>query len=55
VSRYIPATQRQVQVLLFVVYDRDNGKIKRGGVYMEIPVLLRQLGAAPAEPEVAKR
>ena len=51
----IPATRRKVRVPLCVVYDLEEGKIKRGRVYLEVPVLLRQLGAAPAEREVAKR
>lgn len=51
----IPATRRKVRVPLCVVYDLEEGKIKRGRVYMEIPVLLKQLGADAAEPEVAKR
>jgi len=51
----IPATRRKVRVPLCVVYDLEEGKIKRGRVYMEIPVLLKQLGADAAEREVAKR
>jgi hypothetical protein len=42
-------------VPLCVVYDLEDGRIKRGRVYLEMPVLLRQLGAASAEREVAKR
>jgi steroid delta-isomerase-like uncharacterized protein len=49
----IPATRRSVRVPLCVVYDLEDGRIKRGRVYLEMPVLLRQLGAAPAEREVA--
>jgi len=44
----IPATGRQVRVPLCVVYDLKDGKITRGRVYLEVPVLMRQLGAAPA-------
>jgi len=51
----IPATGRNVRVPLCVVYDLEEGKIKRGRVYLEVPVLLRQLGAAPADREVAQR
>jgi len=40
----IPATGKQVRVPLCVVYDLENNQIKRGRVYMEIPVLLKQLG-----------
>jgi steroid delta-isomerase-like uncharacterized protein len=51
----IPATRRKVRVPLCVVYDLEDGRIKRGRVYLEMPVLLRQLGGAPMEPEVAQR
>jgi steroid delta-isomerase-like uncharacterized protein len=44
----IPATGRQVRVPLCVVYDLRDGKIVRGRVYLEVPVLLRQIGAAKA-------
>lgn len=40
----IPATGKQVRVPLCVVYDLENDMIKRGRVYMEMPVLFRQLG-----------
>jgi len=51
----IPATGRSVRVPLCVVYDVEAGKIKRGRIYLETPVLLRQIGAAPAEREAARR
>jgi steroid delta-isomerase-like uncharacterized protein len=51
----IPATRRKVRVPLCVVYDLEDGKIKKGRIYLEMPVLLRQLGSAPAEREVAQR
>ncbi len=51
----IPATHRKVRVPLCVVYDLEGGKIKRGRVYLEMPVLLRQLGADSPPREVAKR
>ncbi len=44
----VPATGRQVRVPLCVVYDLRDGKIVRGRVYLEIPVLLRQIGAGKA-------
>jgi steroid delta-isomerase-like uncharacterized protein len=44
----IPATGRGVRVPLCVVYDLEEGLIKRARVYLEVPVLLRQLGAEPA-------
>ena len=44
----IPATGREVRVPLCVVYDLKDGRITRGRVYLEVPVMLRQLGAGPA-------
>ena len=41
----IEATRRQVRVPLCVVYDLQEGKIVRGRVYLEIPVMMQQLGA----------
>lgn len=41
----VPATGREVRVPLCVVYDLQDGKVVRGRVYMEVPVLMRQLGA----------
>ena len=40
----IPATGKDVCVPLAVVYDIENGKIKRGRIYFETPMLLKQLG-----------
>jgi steroid delta-isomerase-like uncharacterized protein len=40
----ISATNKQVRVPLCVVYDLERDQIKRGRVYFEMPVLLRQLG-----------
>ena len=48
----IPATGRQVRVPLCVVYDLEEGRIKRARVYIEMPVLMRQLGGA-GEPVAA--
>ena len=45
----IPASGRAVRVPLCVVYDLEGDRIKRARVYLEMPVLMRQLGAAPAE------
>jgi len=42
----IPATGRSVRVPLCVVYDLESDKIKRARVYIELPVLMRQLGKA---------
>jgi hypothetical protein len=30
------------------VYDLEDGQIIRGRVYLELPVLMRQLGSNPA-------
>jgi steroid delta-isomerase-like uncharacterized protein len=47
----IPATGRSVRVPLCVVYDLENDRIKRARVYLELPVLMRQLGESPAAAE----
>jgi predicted ester cyclase len=49
----IPATGRQVRVPLCVVYDLEDGVIKRARVYIEIPVMMRQLGRAGEAVEAA--
>ncbi len=41
----IPATNKYVRVPICVVYDLEDDQIKRGRVYFEMPVLLRQLGS----------
>lgn len=41
----IPATNKHVRVPLCVVFDLEDDLIKRGRVYFEMPVLLRQLGS----------
>ena len=43
----IPATRKRVRVPLCVVYDFENDRIRRGRVYLEMPVLFQQLGATP--------
>jgi steroid delta-isomerase-like uncharacterized protein len=43
----VEATGRQVRVPLCVVYDLQDGKIVRGRVYLEVPVLMQQLRASP--------
>lgn len=40
----IPATGKDVSVPICVVYDLENDQIKHGRVYIEMPVLLQQLG-----------
>jgi steroid delta-isomerase-like uncharacterized protein len=40
----IPATGRDVNVPLCVVYDLEDDQIKRARVYLEMPVLMAQLG-----------
>ena len=49
----IPATGRSVRVPLCVVYDLEADQIKRARVYLEIPVLMRQLDETPARAGVA--
>jgi predicted ester cyclase len=44
----IPGTGRSVRVPVCVLYDLEADQIKRARVYPEMPVLMRQLGAAPA-------
>jgi steroid delta-isomerase-like uncharacterized protein len=39
----IAATNKNVRVPLCVTYDLENDQIKRARVYMEMPVLLKQL------------
>lgn len=39
----IPATNKTVRVPLCVVCDPEEGKIKRGRIYYELPALLKQL------------
>lgn len=39
----IPATGKEENVPLCVVYDLENNQIKRGRVYFEMPALLQQL------------
>ena len=41
----IEATGRQVRVPLCVVYDLEDDRIVRGRVYLEVPVMMQQLGA----------
>ncbi len=40
----IPATGKDVNVPMCIVYDLENDKIKRGRIYFEMPALLQQLG-----------
>ena len=39
----IPATNKNVRVPICVVYDLENNQIKRARVYLEMPVLFKQL------------
>ncbi len=43
----IPATGKSVRVPLCIVYDLENDRIRRGRVYMEMPVMFAQLGEQP--------
>lgn len=47
----VPPTGRSVRVPLCVVYDLANERIRRARVYLEVPVMLQQLGVTP--PAVA--
>jgi steroid delta-isomerase-like uncharacterized protein len=49
----IPATGRQVRVPFCVVYDLVSDRITGGRVYMEMPVMMRQLGKVPAAAATA--
>jgi steroid delta-isomerase-like uncharacterized protein len=40
----IPATNKDVRVPIAVIYDLENDQITRGRVYLEMPVLMQQLG-----------
>lgn len=40
----IPATNKDVRVPICVVYDLANDQITKGRIYLEIPVLMQQLG-----------
>ncbi len=41
----VAATSKDVRVPLCVAYDLENGRIKRGRIYFEIPAFLAQVGA----------
>lgn len=41
----VPATGKEVEVPLCVVYDIQGDQIVAGRIYFEIPVFLRQVGA----------
>ncbi|MHB9033215.1 MAG: ester cyclase [Anaerolineae bacterium] len=43
----IPATGKEVNVPMCIVYDVANNQIRNGRVYLEMPVLLQQLGVKP--------
>ena len=45
----IPATGRTVRVPLCIIYDVEGERIKRARVYFELPVLMQQLAAVPAQ------
>jgi len=42
----IPATGKDINVPLCVVYDLENDQITRGRIYFETPALFQQLGVA---------
>lgn len=41
----VPATGKEIDVPLVVVYDIEGDFVIRGRVYFEVPVFLRQVGA----------
>lgn len=41
----VPATGKEVEVPLCVIYDIQDDQITAGRIYFEIPVFLRQVGA----------
>jgi predicted ester cyclase len=43
----IAPTGVEVRVPLCVVYDMEGGRIKRGRIYFEMPVLFAQIGQPP--------
>ena len=43
----IPATGKEVNVPMCIVYDLVNDQIKSARIYFEIPALLQQLGVSP--------
>jgi steroid delta-isomerase-like uncharacterized protein len=45
----IPATDREIDVPLCVVYDLENDQIKRARIYLQVLPLLRQIGATPGQ------
>ncbi len=49
----VPATGKDVNVPIAVSYDLANDKIQRARIYFEIPVLMQQLGIAPAQEQAA--
>ena len=49
----IPATGRSVRVPFCVVYDLADARIARARVYMELPVMMRQLGQTPERAAAA--
>jgi steroid delta-isomerase-like uncharacterized protein len=48
----IPATGKDVRVPLCVVYDLENEQVTRARIYMEVPVLMKQLSPdqTPLDP-----
>ncbi len=44
----VPATGKEVNVPLCVIYDLQDEQIKRVRVYFEVPVFMAQVGAMPA-------
>ncbi len=49
----VPATNKEVNVPLAVIYDFRDGQIVAGRVFWTVPVFLAQVGAMP-QPEPAR-
>jgi len=46
----VPATNKEVNVPLAVIYDFRDGQIAAGRVFWTVPVFLAQVGALPQQP-----
>ena len=49
----IPATGKDVDVPLCVVYDIEGDQIKRARIYLEMPVLLAQIGVTESFSDIS--
>jgi steroid delta-isomerase-like uncharacterized protein len=44
----IPPTGKEVRIPMCIIYDLEDGQIKRGRIFFERSVFLRQIGVNPA-------